>query len=235
MNNLFIKSEFEFSEDEEGRITGYASVFGNVDSYGDVIEHNAFDNILDDLSKGLVGMPLMLANHDHYSGCPIGIWDSLKKDDKGLVISGLINKNIQRGAEIYSSLKFSQEKQVKGMGLSVGFYPDWDSCQLDENDLFHIKNIKELKEVSIVNFPANAQAVITSVKNDRDSYMDRILKLQDKRDCEKFMRDVCNLSKKEAETLISVFSNKFSSAGVDTLNELNAIELMNRLNNILRN
>ena len=121
------------------------------------------------------------------------------------------------------------------MGLSVGFYPDWDSCQLDENDLFHIKNIKELKEVSIVNFPANAQAVITSVKNDRDSYMDRILKLQDKRDCEKFMRDVCNLSKKEAETLISVFSNKFSSAGVDTLNELNAIELMNRLNNIVRN
>ena len=166
MKNIFLKTDFSFSEksesEETGRITGYASVFGVKDSYDEIVEAGAFDGIINDIKNSVASMPLMLGNHEHYSGCPIGIWDSLEVDSKGLKISGIINTEIQLGKEIYSSLKFAKDNNSSSsMGLSIGYYPDWDKYVVDKEYIGHIFSVKKLPEVSIVNFPANTQAVVT--------------------------------------------------------------------------
>lgn len=239
MKNIFLKTDFSFSEksesEETGRITGYASVFGVKDSYDEIVEAGAFDGIINDIKNAVASMPLMLGNHEHYSGCPIGIWDSLEVDSKGLKISGIINTEIQLGKEIYSSLKFAKDNNSSSsMGLSIGYYPDWDKYVVDKEYIGHIFSVKKLPEVSIVNFPANTQAVVTDIK--RDCLIEEIKKLSNIRDLERFLRDSGNFSKKEAETLISVSSTLINSK-CDTSEDVDIngyMSLLNRLNQITR-
>lgn len=239
MKNIFLKTDFSFSEksesEETGRITGYASVFGVKDSYDEIVEAGAFDGIINDIKNSVASMPLMLGNHEHYSGCPIGIWDSLEVDSKGLKISGIINTEIQLGKEIYSSLKFAKDNNSSSsMGLSIGYYPDWDKYVVDKEYIGHIFSVKKLPEVSIVNFPANTQAVVTDIK--RDCLIEEIKKLSNIRELERFLRDSGNFSKKEAETLISVSSTLISSK-CDTSEDVDIngyMSLLNRLNQITR-
>lgn len=239
MKNIFLKTDFSFSEksesEETGRITGYASVFGVKDSYDEIVEAGAFDGIIDDIKNAVASMPLMLGNHEHYSGCPIGIWDSLEVDSKGLKISGIINTEIQLGKEIYSSLKFAKDNNSSSsMGLSIGYYPDWDKYVVDKEYIGHIFSVKKLPEVSIVNFPANTQAVVTDIK--RDCLIEEIKKLSNIRELERFLRDSGNFSKKEAETLISVSSTLINSK-CDTSEDADIngyMSLLNRLNQITR-
>lgn len=241
MKNIFLKTDFSFSEkseseeEETGRITGYASVFGVKDSYDEIVEAGAFDGIINDIKNSVASMPLMLGNHEHYSGCPIGIWDSLEVDSKGLKISGIINTEIQLGKEIYSSLKFAKDNNSSSsMGLSIGYYPDWDKYVVDKEYIGHIFSVKKLPEVSIVNFPANTQAVVTDIK--RDCLIEEIKKLSNIRELERFLRDSGNFSKKEAETLISVSSTLINSK-CDTSEDVDIngyMSLLNRLNQITR-
>ena len=239
MKSIFLKTDFSFSEksesEETGRITGYASVFGVKDSYDEIVEAGAFDGIINDIKNAVASMPLMLGNHEHYSGCPIGIWDSLEVDSKGLKISGIINTEIQLGKEIYSSLKFAKDNNSSSsMGLSIGYYPDWDKYVVDKEYIGHIFSVKKLPEVSIVNFPANTQAVVTDIK--RDCLIEEIKKLSNIRELERFLRDSGNFSKKEAETLISVSSTLINSK-CDTSEEIDIngyMSLLNRLNQITR-
>ena len=42
MRKFFIKADLTADENEEGRISGYASVYGNIDSYSEVIDKGAF-------------------------------------------------------------------------------------------------------------------------------------------------------------------------------------------------
>ena len=217
MKNIFLKTDFSFSEksesEETGRITGYASVFGVKDSYDEIVEAGAFDGIINDIKNAVASMPLMLGNHEHYSGCPIGIWDSLEVDSKGLKISGIINTEIQLGKEIYSSLKFAKDNNSSSsMGLSIGYYPDWDKYVVDKEYIGHIFSVKKLPEVSIVNFPANTQAVVTDIKRD------------------------CLIEEIKAETLISVSSTLINSK-CDTSEDVDIngyMSLLNRLNQITR-
>ena len=239
MKSIFLKTDFSFSEksesEETGRITGYASVFGVKDSYDEIVEAGAFDGIINDIKNAVASMPLMLGNHEHYSWCPIGIWDSLEVDSKGLKISGIINTEIQLGKEIYSSLKFAKDNNSSSsMGLSIGYYPDWDKYVVDKEYIGHIFSVKKLPEVSIVNFPANTQAVVTDIK--RDCLIEEIKKLSNIRELERFLRDSGNFSKKEAETLISVSSTLINSK-CDTSEDVDIngyMSLLNRLNQITR-
>lgn len=234
MRKFFIKADLTADENEEGRISGYASVYGNIDSYSEVIDKGAFSEILADIDAGKVAMPLMLANHEHYSGCPIGIWDKLWSDEKGLGISGLINPEVSQGKDIYSSLKFAEKHGTMAkMGLSVGFYIANDSYEIIEG-VGHIKKVSELKEVSIVCFPANDQAVITSVKSiEKGDNLEIIKALKSKRDFEKFLRDSGICSKKEAETFISVFSNVIKMSECDTSGNDDYSQLSAKLDSIL--
>ena len=210
-----------FTPLEEGSIEGYASVFGGVDSYGDTIEKTAFDNVIKSGQK-----PLMFYQHNRWS-IPIGVWEELSVDEKGLKVKGRLNLELEEAREVYSALKFGSLN-----GMSIGFRMTEHDYEYDEDDICHIKNIAELLEISIVNFPADKEARIDAVKSeDRD--------LNNVRDCEHYLREL-GISKKMAQKLISVIKTAKSAVVSDsqTLEDAKlAAELekiQQKLNHILR-
>lgn len=153
--NYAIKSE-NLAVKDDGYISGYCSVFGQVDTYDDTIEPHAYDAVV---ASGV--KPLMFFNHSSY-GVPIGAWDKLSVDGKGLFIEGRLNLNNKQGKDVYEALKFGSMN-----GLSVGICMQEEDIECDEKGIRHIKNVRELYEVSIVNFPADKNARISDIKSDK--------------------------------------------------------------------
>ena len=210
-----------FTPLEEGSIEGYASVFGGVDSYGDTIEKTAFDSVIKSGQK-----PLMFYQHNRWS-IPIGVWEEMSVDEKGLKVKGRLNLELEEAREVYSALKFGSLN-----GMSIGFRMKDKDYEYDDEDICHIKNISELLEISIVNFPADKEARISNVKSED------IDGLNDIRDCEHYLRDL-GISKKMAQKLISVIKTAKSAVsdsqkpdGAKKAAELEKIQ--QKLNQILR-
>lgn len=135
---------------DAGQVSGYGSVFGNVDQGGDVVEKGAFDT-----SLKARGMPVMLWGHDVFAPA-IGVWEEAKEDRRGLFLKGVINLKSQTGAEVHEALKMGAIS-----GLSIG-YREQES-DTDDQGVRHLKSV-ELFEVSFVNFPMNVEARVSSVK-----------------------------------------------------------------------
>ena len=209
-----------FTPLEEGSIEGYASVFGGVDSYGDTIEKTAFDNVIKSGQK-----PLMFYQHNRWS-IPIGVWEEMSVDEKGLKVKGRLNLELEEAREVYSALKFGSLN-----GMSIGFRMKDKDYEYDDEDICHIKNISELLEISIVNFPADKEARIDAVKSeDRD--------LNDIRDCEHYLREL-GISKKMAQKLISVIKTAKSAVSDSQKSEDAKLaaeleKIQQKLNQILR-
>lgn len=217
----YICTKSSYQVQEEGVIEGYASVFGGIDSYGDTIEPTAYDNIISEGQK-----PLMFYQHDRW-GVPIGRWEELSVDSKGLKVKGRLNLELKEAQDVYSALKFGSLN-----GMSIGFRLRDRDYEYDDNDVCHIKNISELLEISIVNFPADKSARVMGVKADPED----LEELKDIRDCERYLRDL-GISKKMAQSIISVIKAKKNSMsdsedGIKAKNaELN--EIQQKLNLIL--
>lgn len=140
---------------DEGTFEGYGSVFGNVDSYGEKVMPGAFvASLAKHRREGTAVM--MLWNHDPHQ--PIGVWDDLAEDNKGLWGKGRLLLDIQKARETHTLAK---NKAIGG--LSIGYRevkvtPDGKVRNLDELDLL---------EISPVTFPANRRARIEAVKSER--------------------------------------------------------------------
>ncbi|MEG1653460.1 MAG: HK97 family phage prohead protease, partial [Hafnia sp.] len=80
----FEETEIKFTGDGlQGIFEGYASVFGNVDSDGDVILAGAFKNTLAQQTRKVA----MFFNHRAWE-IPVGKWEALQEDTKGLLVRG---------------------------------------------------------------------------------------------------------------------------------------------------
>lgn len=140
---------------EDGTFTGYGSVFGNLDSYREIVAPGAFADSLKSIKES--GDPLP-ALWQHNSDEPIGGYDVLEEDDHGLKVEGwLMHQEIQRAREAYALMK---RRVVKGM--SIGYYVLADSY--DEKERIRTLTKLELVEISIVTFPANPEAQVDAVK-----------------------------------------------------------------------
>lgn len=177
----------DFSIDEKGVFTGYVSVFNGVDSYGDTIAPEAYDEVLDNISKGAALMPKLFFNHNRWDA-PIGKWLSLEKDEKGVLGKGQVNLNIARGKEIYECMKFGS---VDGLSVCIAV-TDYDETAERRT----IKSVKEVREISIVTYPADNAARISDIKSAVSEY-------NSLKDIEKLLRDVANFSKTDATAIVS--------------------------------
>lgn len=141
-----------------GTIEGYGAVFGNVDTYGDIILRGAFGNTM---GKRKVKM---LWQHDPEK--PIGVWDEMREDDRGLWMKGRILTEVEKGREAIALMSAGAID-----GLSIG-YRTVDAEFKEGNRV--IKEI-DLWETSIVTFPANemAGASVKSIETERD--LERVL------------------------------------------------------------
>lgn len=138
---------------DDGQFTGYGSVFGNADSYGEIVEPGAFAASLKAHARAKT-MPMMLWQHDTWQ--PIGVWDEMEEDAKGLKCSGRLLLGVRQADEAHIMLKAGAIR-----GLSIGYRelaaePDGNNRRLKKLDL---------REVSIVSFPANDKATIQTVKS----------------------------------------------------------------------
>jgi len=77
-------------------IKGYASFFGDVDQGNDVVQKGAYGASLKALKAARRGVK-MLWQHDPAQ--PIGAWDVVQKDAKGLVVKGRILQSVEKGRE----------------------------------------------------------------------------------------------------------------------------------------
>lgn len=144
--------QLENADGESGEFSGYAAVFGNVDSGRDVIERGAFSKtIREDFDRIKI-----LSQHDNCE-LPIGKPLELREDEKGLYIRGKIS-DTQRGRDIKTLLKDGVLTE-----LSIGY----DAVEVDYDEELNIRHLKEIKlwEVSIVTWAMNDQAKIEDVKS----------------------------------------------------------------------
>ena len=189
-----------------GHFSGYGAYFKNQDFYGDVIAAGAFAETLEEWKAAGKLPPMLLQHGGGLLGSaddlvPVGKWDSMREDSKGLRVEGrLFAMNTERGQYIYEGLK-------EGVldGLSIGFrvreHKRGTKPSEPERTLTNI----DLVEVSIVTFPANPKARVTTVK---------AMTVDQWRELEGSLRDE-GLSHRDAKTALSVFRSRLQrDAGV---------------------
>lgn len=137
---------------EDGTFEGYGSIFGNVDAYGEKVVPGAFVESLAKHRREGTNV-LMLWQHDPDN--PIGVWEDLAEDAKGLYGRGRLILEIQKAREVRALML---QKAIGG--LSIGYREV--ETEPDGNILL-LKKL-ELYEISPVAFPANRRARIEAVK-----------------------------------------------------------------------
>ena len=153
MKDFEVKSfDFEVKATDDNTFEGYASVFRNVDSYGDVIEPGAFTKTIQERGHRVKVL------WQHNPMIPIGKAIHIEEDNHGLFVKAKVS-NTPEGKNAMTLIKDGVVDE-----LSIGYQTvkdEWD----DENGVRRLKEVK-LFEVSPVTFAANDQAVITGAKWD---------------------------------------------------------------------
>jgi len=143
-----------------GIIKGMASTFGNIDLDDDVIVVGAFAKTIA-AHKSRQARPVrMLMGHDRFAGVIGGFpIDKVVEQKQGLKVEGQINLDVQRGREAFSLAKMGVLSD-----LSIGFFAT--KVEFEQRGKREIRLIKEidLREISIVDEPANPKATIDEVK-----------------------------------------------------------------------
>lgn len=143
-----------------GWLEGYAAVFGNVDSQGDVIRKGAFAKSI--AEKVQAGKVKLMVRHVRDGGDTpevVGVVTQAKEDDIGLWI------HAEFGSDQTS--QDARAKAIEGLatGLSIGYIPmQWADVMVEGKEAVELTEIK-LMEVTLTAFPANEQAVVTKAKS----------------------------------------------------------------------
>lgn len=136
----------------DGTFSGYASLFGAVDLAKDVVERGAFRKSLAD--RGVAGIRML---YQHDAAQPIGGWDEIKEDGRGLFVRGRLNLDVERAREVLSLMRSG------GLdGLSIGFR----TVRARKDAASGTRRLLEadLWEISVVTFPMLPGARVAHVK-----------------------------------------------------------------------
>lgn len=128
-------------------VEGYASLFGVEDRGRDVVEAGAYAGSLKSLAE--TGRRVrMLWQHD--PGQPIGVWDEVREDARGLFVKGRLLTDVARAREAAALLEAGAIE-----GLSIGYR----TVRATKDDAGRRRLAElELWEVSLVTFPMLPEA-----------------------------------------------------------------------------
>lgn len=197
---MWDSSEVKASEapDGEMKFEGYLAYFDNVDKVGDVIIKGAFANSLNKAKAEGKVFPIIEQHGDRYGinaalNTPIGYFEELKEDSKGLWVKGVLAPT-SRGKDMYALLK----NMPKGaMSMSIGY---WIVGRKDPSDedrratgVNRYLTEVDLREGSIVTFPANEKARVEDVKAEA----------QKRRDLEKVFKEK-GFSSNDATKIVAI-------------------------------
>lgn len=144
---------------EDGAISGYASVFGNVDSYGDIVVKGAFAKFLEKVAETGKVIPVFYGHNMEDPKANIGRVTELHEDERGL----FFRAKLDLSGDTYGRVVYEQLKDGRLDSLSFGYSVIEASSTKDGYELREL----ELYEISVVPIPANSEAMITEVKAGR--------------------------------------------------------------------
>lgn len=195
--NLGLDSAHIKMDDDGRKFSGYASVFGGVDSYGDTIAPGAYKKTIGERERPIA----MRWNH---FGPVIGKWTAMQEDDTGLYVEGELTKGHSVAEDAYALLKHGAVT-----GLSIGYRPvKEEKNSSGGSDLHEI----DLVEISVVESPADLAAQVADVK----SAIEVAVSLKE---IERLLRDAAGLSRTESQALVSRIKSLIQS---DSESEANA-------------
>lgn len=140
----------------EAEISGYASVFGLIDQGGDIVRKGAYARSLKAI--GARGRSVkMLWQHDPTR--PIGVWDEVREDERGLFVRGRILGEVQQGGEALALLRAGAVD-----GLSIGYR----TVRASNGAKGRVLEELELWEVSLVTFPMLPEARVRAAAAEAD-------------------------------------------------------------------
>ncbi len=141
--------------EKDGTFFGYASLFGAVDLGKDMVERGAFAKSL--RTRGAAGIR-MLFQHDPNE--PIGSWQEIREDQRGLFVKGKLTQGVAKARE---TLELMREGALDG--LSIGFR----TIKAKSESATGVRRILEadLWEISVVTFPMLPGARVQAVKSAR--------------------------------------------------------------------
>ena len=215
---LEIKSAGAEAPEEGMTFSGYGAVFGNIDSYNDVIEKGAFRKTIEEF-KASGKWPAMLSQHGGWISSsqdmtPVGVWTEMREDDHGLYVEGKL-ADTPRGRELYELMKMTPRPAIDGM--SIGYFITDSTDEKKDGELIrHIKGI-DLVELSLVTFPANKEARIADVKSEDLTI----------RDAERALRDA-GFSRAEAKRILANGFSSFDLRDAEEKDDTEIAELLRR-------
>lgn len=199
---------------DDGVIEGYASTFNVIDSYGEMVAPGAFKATIAGLKRAKRGLK-MLWQHDSHQ--PIGIWDDLEEDAKGLrVVGRLLKDTVAKAAEAYALIREGALDE-----LSIGYRELESAPHPDQRGVTILKKL-DLREVSPVTFGALGQAArIDTVKSDHPDLIQKLVagvRLSEREWERLFKAEPFGLSNSQAERAVRINLKNGQGEPDDTAN-----------------
>lgn len=140
------------SVSDDGVFEGYASLFNREDLGRDVIAPGAFGESLK--QRGAARIKLLF---QHNPAEPIGVWDEIREDARGLYVRGRLMTAVARAREVLALMRAGALD-----GLSIGF----KAVKGRRDARTGIRRLEkvDLWEISIVTFPMLPEARVAAVK-----------------------------------------------------------------------
>lgn len=227
MNHLYVPLAIKSGATKsDGTFEGYGAVFGNTDSYGDVIAKGAFTETLATRAKS-GAWPQMLLQHGGMGRgatgdeMPIGIWTGLAEDDHGLKVEGKIALGTTRGKDIFELMTMEPRPAISG--LSIGYRATKFTNGKTKSEPLRTLQAVDLVECSIVTSPANDLARISGVKGE----------LPTERELEHILRDA-GFSAQQAKAIVAGGHKALKSKRDAALSEDDWIAEFQKLTNSLQ-
>ena len=148
-------------EGAEGTFTAYASVFGNVDSYGDMVIPGAFAESLEEYRTAGAPVPLYWRHRMDDPFMNLGGADGAE-DDHGLLVTCQLDLETAAGKQTHKLLK---SKRVRQMSFAYDVLEGaWVEREAAAGGSYYELRKLRLHEVSIVPIGANQETEILTVK-----------------------------------------------------------------------
>lgn len=148
---------------EEGVFTAYASVYGNVDSYGDVVRKGAFADSLKAWAEKGNTLPVLYGHDMADVFANIGGVIEAKEDDHGLLVKAQLDLENPTAKQVYKLLKGRRLSQMS-FAYSV---EESAPTTVEGKDATELSKLS-LYEVSVVPIGANQETEILAVKSHAD-------------------------------------------------------------------
>ncbi len=196
---------------DDGVFEGYASLFDRQDLGRDIVMPGAFRDTL--AARGPGGVRMLF---QHNPAEPIGTWEALAEDTKGLFARGRIMPTVTRAREVLSLMRAGAID-----GLSIGFR----TVKAHRDRARGVRRIEkvDLWEISVVTFPLLPEARIASVKT--RPFTDR---RPSEREFERWLTQDAGLTRTEARAVLRSGFKGLAALRDAAANPIEAAQLASR-------